>query len=143
LVEVGSIDAYNSTTTNQFNYWHDHVAAFVSSGKTQKDYCKLNNINHPAFKKWRYKLSAEFPVNKFYQRAITNKAENEINVAPAKSSTVNSLFAAVKVVDKDCKQIDNPTVIARLRLKDHISLDLLGGIDASDINKIFTALEIL
>ena len=134
----------NSTTTNQFNYWRDHVAAFVTSGKTQKDYCKLNNINYSEFKKWRYKLSAEFPVNKFYQRAITNKAENEINVTLAKSPTVNSLFAAVKVVDKACKQIDTPpTVIARLRLKDHISLDLLGGIDASDINKIFTALEIL
>lgn len=133
----------NSTTTNQFDYWHDHVAAFVASGKTQKDYCKINNLNHSAFKKWRYKLSAEFPVNNFHQRTIINKEKIGNKVEPGESITANNLFSVVKVVDKDYKQIDAATVIATLRLKENISLDLLDVISSAEINKIFTALGIL
>lgn len=129
------------TAHERSNFWHDHIAAFIASGTTQKSYCKIHELNYSKFKQWRYRLSDKFPVNADHPR-VRNKLLVKNNcVAPIEPTVSNNLFAAVKVIDEDHKLTE--LLVVTLHLKNDISLEFPCNISLSDLNKIFAALEIL
>ena len=65
----------NSTRQEKSIYWKDHISKFITSGKSQKSYCKDNDLSYSKFKGWRYKFSNEFPVNQNHPRAVESRAK--------------------------------------------------------------------
>jgi len=45
-------------------YWLSIMAQYKSSGLTQKKFCAENNINHTAFRNYRYRLSTAYQTRK-------------------------------------------------------------------------------
>ena len=116
---MGLIDAY-------------HISNFVASKKTQRQYCKDNDISYTKFKGWRYKFSNEFPPDKEHPK-VKQKIESKTRK-----------FAAVDIIDIDIGVDKQPaTSLAKIFLKKDIYVELPAEIDINNLQKIFSALGAL
>lgn len=132
-----------SIVQNELEHWYDHVARFVSSGKTQKEYCLANSLDYSQFKKWRYKFSDDFPVNKDHPRAKKKlEQDSEMKMASANTSSVNK-FAKVDIVEDVISTSTTAPSKIKMFLKSNIYLELTSDIDSTVLNKVFKALEVL
>lgn len=134
-----------SIVQNELEHWYDHVARFVSSGKTQKEYCLANSLDYSQFKKWRYKFSDDFPVNKEHPRA-KKKLEQGPGITTSSDNTSSAnQFAKVDIVDDVTStpaSEGSPSKI-KLFIKSNIYLELTSDLDSKVLNKVFKALEVL
>lgn len=130
---------------NELDHWYDHVARFVSSGKTQKEYCLANSLDYSQFKKWRYKFSDDFPVNKDHPRAKKKQEQGSgIKVASDNTSSVNK-FAKVDIVDDATTATASDALSSKIKMfiKSNIYLELTSDLDRKVLNKIFKALKVI
>lgn len=131
----------NLTKQERTQYWHSHISNFIASKKTQKQYCKDNDISYTTFKGWRYKFSNEFLSNQEHPKVKQKRAQLlNTTVLPIDSKTRK--FAAVDIVDINIdKQPATPLV--KLFLNKNIYLELPSNIDIKNLQKIFSALGVL
>ena len=122
-------------------YWRGHVSRFVASNKTQKQYCRENDISHTKFKNWRYKFLKEFPSN---QEILIKKASkpNNKTFATLTDGTTTRKFAAVKIID-DVSNKQSKGQITKLYLNKDIYLELPIELEIKDLQKLFQALGII
>jgi hypothetical protein len=119
-------------TQERTQYWHNHISNFVASKKTQRQYCKDNDISYTKFKGWRYKFSNEFPPDKEHPK-VKQKIESKTRK-----------FAAVDIIDIDIGVDKQPaTSLAKIFLKKDIYVELPAEIDINNLQKIFSALGAL
>ncbi len=86
------------TEEERRQYWHSHISNFIASKKTQKQYCKDNDISYTKFKSWRYKFSNEFPPDAEHPKVKQKRAQLSNTIAiPIEPKT--STFAAVNIID--------------------------------------------
>lgn len=122
----------NLTKQERTQYWHNHISNFVASKKTQRQYCKDNDISYTKFKGWRYKFSNEFPPDKEHPK-VKQKIESKTRK-----------FAAVDIIDIDIGVDKQPaTSLAKIFLKKDIYVELPAEIDINNLQKIFSALGVL
>jgi hypothetical protein len=122
----------NLTKQERTQYWHNHISNFVASKKTQRQYCKDNDISYTKFKGWRYKFSNEFPPDKEHPK-VKQKIESKTRK-----------FAAVDIIDIDIGVDKQPaTSLAKIFLKKDIYVELPAEIDINNLQKIFSALGAL
>jgi hypothetical protein len=133
----------NLTAQEEIEYWRKHIAQFVASNKSQRNYCKSSSINYGKFKTWRYKLSDEFPVNQEHPRAKNNKAKSKAAIKSKTVATnVGNKFAAVEII-KDHPGHEMTAQPIKLYLNKYIYLELPNMIDVNNLQKIFNALGVL
>lgn len=118
-------------------YWRGHVSRFVGSNKTQKQYCRENDISYSKFKKWRYKFPKDFPVSQ--NRVIPTNKESK---SGATDFAAVRKFAAVKIID-DASNKEIQGQIAKLYLNKDIYLELPIELEMRNLQKLFQALGII
>ncbi|MBP9777660.1 MAG: hypothetical protein KBD25_00595 [Rickettsiaceae bacterium] len=131
----------NLTEQERAQYWHSHISNFIASKKTQKQYCKDNDISYNKFKGWRYKFSNEFPPDEEHPK-VKQKRAQILNTTAIPVEPKTNKFAAVDIIDIGVdKQPATPLI--KLFLNKNIYLELPDEIAVKNLQKIFSALGVL
>jgi hypothetical protein len=64
-----------SIVQNELEHWYDHVARFVSSGKTQKEYCLANSLDYSQFKNGAINFQMTFQLIKITPELRKSKSK--------------------------------------------------------------------
>ena len=131
----------NLTKQEKTIYWKDHISKFVTSGKSQRSYCKDNDLSYSKFKGWRYKFANEFPVNQNHPRAVESRTKKAKNLTPTPSITINKFAPVELVADSTVKPEETKAI--KLFLNKNIYIELPPEIATDNLNKIFAALGVL
>ena len=63
----------NATSNARADYWQQQIEAWRTSGQSQQDYCKANNLSYPRFVYWR---------KKFRKAATSNQRQTRSDFVP-------------------------------------------------------------